>query len=306
MDNQTHICRECSQEFNSEKSLHAHLKAHKISIAGYYQKFYPRTDLLTGEIIEFKNKERYFDSDFLNKNNMKKWLKAQPPEVVKDFCKKILERRIEKKNLKYSPTQVELRSVMSPPVGYYDAIFGDYLGLCISLGLDNRFKRRENKPVNSPVSHIKVDTRENKTLKLKLPIQVETLEFGDYACDNSDCYFERKSLPDFIGTLGQGFDRFSNECERAGYAKKQLVVLVESKIDDALAFNYLPWISKRIKATPEYIFHNVREILQRYPHVQFLFVDGRPESVRIIEKVFSQNISVQEFDLQLYYDLGKL
>lgn len=73
-----------------------------------------------------------------------------------------------------------------------------------------------------------------------------------------------------------------------------------------MSFKYLPHISKRIKATPEYIFHNVRELSQSYPNVQFLFVDGRKECSRVIQKVFLNGHLFSDVDLQLAYDLGYL
>jgi hypothetical protein len=57
-------CKFCNKDFDNDKSLHAHLKSHKISVSDYYQHYYPRKDLLTGELIEFKNKDQYFESDF--------------------------------------------------------------------------------------------------------------------------------------------------------------------------------------------------------------------------------------------------
>ena len=79
--------------------------------------------------------------------------------------------------------------------------------------------------------------------------------------------------------------------------------MVEEKLTSALSFQYLPHISKKIKATPEYIFHNVRELLQSYDNLQFLFVDGRAEMTRIIESIFASNCFYKKIDLQLAYDM---
>lgn len=51
-------CQICNAPFDSEKKLHFHLKSHRITLANYYQNYYPRKDKLTGEFIQFKNKER--------------------------------------------------------------------------------------------------------------------------------------------------------------------------------------------------------------------------------------------------------
>jgi hypothetical protein len=305
MDNQEFNCKECQTPFLSERSLHAHIKVHKLPLAEYYVKHYPRADLLTGEPIAFKNKEKYFDTDFSNKNNLKKWLKTQPPEFAKDYCKNLLVKRINKKSLQFTPTQIELRSIMCPPVSFFVELFGDYNVFCESLGLKPRFVKT-TPCAPRKVEHINVDTREQSVLKFNLPVQVTTLQFGDYSCDGSNTFFERKSLTDFIGTLGGGFERFTNEIERAGVNGAKLVVIVEDTFEHAMSFPHLPWISKKIRVMPEAIFHNVRDILQKYNHVQFLFVSGRPEAVRIIEKIYQEGIPVNQFDLQLNYDLGKL
>ena len=79
--------------------------------------------------------------------------------------------------------------------------------------------------------------------------------------------------------------------------------MVEETLQNALSFQYLPHISKKIKATPEYIFHNVRELLQSYDNLQFLFVDGRKEMTRLIEAIFASKCFYKKIDLQLAYDM---
>ena len=65
-------------------------------------------------------------------------------------------------------------------------------------------------------------------------------------------------------------------------------------------------MSKKIKASPEFIFHNVRELMQTYENLHFLFVKGRVEAVRVIEKLFLKGKDYHKVDLQLAYDLRKL
>jgi hypothetical protein len=60
------------------------------------------------------------------------------------------------------------------------------------------------------------------------------------------------------------------------------------------------------KANPEFIFHNVRDIIQKYPNVQFLFVNGRKKAAEIVEKIFESQCSYKDVDLQLLYDMGAL
>jgi hypothetical protein len=287
------------------------LKGYGLNKVKYYQKYFERRDLLTNELINFKSKEQYLNSDFNDKNNMKKWLKAQTPEKAQEYCKELLIKRKEVKNLTYSPTQVELRTIMAPSIIFYNNIFKDYYDTCSSIGLENKFihphlvgDHFKNKLTNKDT--IYVDTREQSWLKFNTPFEIKTLGFGDYACsnDNCGCFIERKSLSDFISTLSvKNFDRFKNEIEKAKKNNSYIIVMVEEKLTSALSFQYLPHISKKIKATPEYIFHNVRELLQTYDNLQFLFVDGRGEMTRIIESIFASNCFYKKIDLQLAYDM---
>jgi hypothetical protein len=305
------ICKVDGKEFRDDKALHMALKGYGLNKVKYYQKYFERRDLLTNELINFKTKEQYLNSDFNDKNNMKKWLKAQTPEKAQEYCKELLIKRKEVKNLTYSPTQVELRTIMAPSIIFYNSIFKDYYDICSSIGLENKFiypnlvgDHFKNKLTNKDI--IYVDTREQSWLKFNTPFEIKTLGFGDYACsnDNCGCFIERKSLSDFISTLSvKNFDRFKNEIEKAKKNNSYIIVMVEEKLTSALSFQYLPHISKKIKATPEYIFHNVRELLQSYDNLQFLFVDGRSEMTRIIESIFASNCFYKKIDLQLAYDM---
>jgi hypothetical protein len=305
------ICKVDGKEFKDEKSLHLALKGYGLNKVKYYQKYYERRDLLTKELINFKSKEQYLNSDFNDKNNMKKWLKNQPIEEVKQYCKQLLIKRKELKGLTYSPTQIELRTIMAPSIIFYNQIFQNYYDVCSSIGLENKFidpnlliNNFKNK-LNQKDT-IYVDTREQSWLKFNTPFEIKTLSFGDYTCsnDNCNCFIERKSLSDFISTLSvKNYDRFKNEIEKAKKNNSYIVVMVEETLSNALSFQYLPHISKKIKATPEYIFHNVRELLQSYDNIQFLFVDGRKEMTRLIEGIFASKCSYKKIDLQLAYDM---
>ena len=177
--------------------------------------------------------------------------------------------------------------------------------------------KKENKKENAPMLNldgkeydkekykILIDTREQKPLKFKRETVSQKLDYGDYAFSHSEhtcnCHIERKSLSDFIGTISGGHDRFINELERAKDNGAYLIVLVEEALTNALSFQYLPHISKKIRATPEFIFHRVRDLIQEYPNIQFLFVNGRKESSRIVELIFTCECSYKKIDLQLAY-----
>jgi hypothetical protein len=308
------ICKVDGKEFKDEKSLHLALRGYGLNKEKYYHTYYPRRDLLTGDTINFKSKDQYLNSDFNDKNNLKKWLKQQTIEKAQEYCRGLLVKRRNDKNLIYAPSQIELRTIMSPSIIFYNKIFDDYYELCSDIGLENKFihpniitNQFKNK-LNSK-NTIYVDTREQNWLKFDIPFEIKTLPFGDYTAnnDNCNCYIERKSLSDFISTLSvKNFDRFKNEIEKAHVNNSYLIVIVEEKLSNALSFQYLPHISKKIKATPEYIFHNVRQLMQEYSNLQFLFVDGRTEMKSSIEAILASNCFYKKVDLQLAYDMKLL
>jgi hypothetical protein len=116
-------------------------------------------------------------------------------------------KRKEKKGLEYSPTQVELRTLLVPPIQYYNELFGDYYELCEEIGLKNKHANSSEIIYSSeyakPNCKIYINTREKMPLKFKdVETEVRTLKFGDYAFSDEaascKCYIERKSVSDFI------------------------------------------------------------------------------------------------------------
>jgi len=307
------VCKDCGKVFQTERQLHAHIKVHKLRVVEYYQKHFPRHDLHDKKIIKYKTKEQYFSTDFNSRTNLRLWLKGEDSDKSINYCKNLLLKRKEKKGLIYTPTQVELRTILSPPIQYLHEVFGNYYSYCEDIGFENKYqfptKIVEGKEYGKPQYSIHVDTREQLPLKWDdYRTQSMTLPVGDYTFSEPrltcNCYVERKSLADFISTLSvRNFDRFEKEIIRAKEMEANLIILVEDTLSNATKFKYLPYISKKIKVTPEYIFHNVRYLIQKYPHIQFLFAKGRKESKRVIEKIFFSGCSYTKIDLQLAYDL---
>ena len=304
-------CKIDGAQFETEKELHRYLRKFKIRMAEYYQKYYPRRDLLTGELIKFKNKNYYFSNHFNSRVNMKKWLKETSKEKAREFCAKIIKERKERRNLAYSPTQVEMRCTMMPPIHYYQELFGDFYSLCSRLDLKPRFKKFPSKEIEEEIEEgyeIVIDTREQKPLNINYETRREGLKFADYWLDKEDnkCYVERKETKDFIGTFTGGCDRFSRELERADEQGAYVVVVVENSLDNMMKFNYLKYVTKKVQVTPEYVMRNVRDIIQKHKNVQFLFAKGRTEATRLTRKLFFSGTAYKDLDLQLAYDLKLL
>ena len=301
------ICRICNQPVTK---LNHFYHQHSLTLEEYCTQQFNRRDILTNEPIVFKSPEQYFGSDFLNKNNLKKYLKNLPRDQAVSYCQNLLIKRKDEKQLIYSPLQVELRSLPCfPAVSYLDSIF-DYHDFCHNIGLINRTKKI---PADFGLefinfhsdSYITIDSRESNPLKFDFPIEISKLNVGDYAFSgNPGLVFERKSIADMIGTLSGGFDRFVKELERAEASGVYLVMIVENKFSEVMSFNHLPWMKRvKTKATPEFIFHQLRDLLQRFPRFQVLFVDGRKQVVEYIMKGFLSGDTFKEIDLQLAWDL---
>ena len=112
-------CKECGEEFSSEKSLHAHIKKHGFYVADYYVKHYPRFNKLNGNPIQFKNKEQYFSTDFSNRNQMRKWCEESDKSEVRNYILKTLAERIRLKEWKYAPNHLELYKTKLPDINIY-------------------------------------------------------------------------------------------------------------------------------------------------------------------------------------------
>ena len=301
------VCKICGDKVSALSHFY---RNHGLVLQDYVVKHFPRFDLLEKTPIIYKSPEQYFSSDFNNKNNLKKYLKNLPTDDAGIYCKNLLKKRVIEKSLIYTPLQIELVSLPCfPPINYLSTLF-DYYKFCAELGLKSRVLPLVGGiSVNDPLdNYITIDSRESQPLKFDVEYRVGKLDFGDYHFSgNPSLYFERKSISDFLGTLSQGFERFTKELERAEAAKAYLVMIIEDKLSNVLAFNHLPWMNRvKTKATPEFIFHNLRSLIQRFPNFQPLFVKNRAESVDYIMKGFLSGDVFKKIDLQLAYQLEKI
>jgi len=306
-------CRVCKSTFPDDKSFNSHLRGHKTTVKDYFELHYPRTDMLTNEKIPYKDRGS-LNKNFVDKGNLKEWIGIQDNQTAGDYCEEILTRRKREKSLIYTPTQIELRSLGFPSIVTYNRLHKDYYDLCGRLGFRNKHLQLteidknifnmphalDPNPTQKPV--ILIDTREQQPLNFEFETKVQKLPYGDYALEgDDDLCIERKSLEDFVGTMGpKNLDRFIREIERAGANDTNIVVVVDSLLDECMDFDLSAKSRGKARITPEYIFHNVRELLQSYPFLQFLFVNGRKRASRVIEKILY--FKPTDIDLQLAYD----
>lgn len=293
------ICLIDQTDHPSLIALHKHLRKLGVKQAQYYVEHYDRRDLLTGEPIPFKTVEQYLSAEFLTKDNLRKWLGANPEEG-RAWAIEWLARRRAEKGLTYPPTQVELSSLMCPTMRYYNHI-GGYNAICGILGYTLRFGGALSIGDLPPEGYV-IDTREQNPLPLK-GVRAK-LNVGDYALAaprDVGVYIERKSLEDFIGTLSAGYSRFVREIERAAEVGSYLIILVEHPLADALAFK-----PKHGAVTMSHVFKNLRDILSSHSHVQALFVKDRSEAMLAVMQLLAAGRSVKGVDVQYLYESGEI
>ncbi len=277
------ICKICENEVTQENHF---WKVHHLSQEDYYTKYYPRFCKFSKELLPFKNKENYFNNDFKGKREMAAWFKENSGQVAKDYAIALLKKRIERKKLIYAPCQTELRSLLFPSMIWFKQNFDSYNDLCSSLGLKIRFDLENEVPIFRSIKNeaiILVDSREQKSLKFSdYKTKIQGLKFGDYALEPNrfKVHIERKGLSDLAATFGTGFERFCREVIRAKRERAYLIILVEASINDALHFNYLPYM-KYCKVSPDYCFKHIRDLMQTFENIQFVFAEiGIPERIK--------------------------
>jgi hypothetical protein len=280
-----------------------HLRSHKITLAEYYTKYYPRNNLLTGEPLPFKNKEQYFDRDFANRKQLLDWCAKTPDAQVKEYILELLDRRIKRKELKFGPSHLELKTSDMPTVDLYQKHFGSYSAACDLVGVEPLFRSRLPDEWSNPVPDdvkIFIDTREQQPLKFDNSESLK-LDFGDYAVGSKHydyTYVDRKSETDFKSTLSKNsLNRFRAELQRTKDFDSYLFVVTETDMST---------MEKRNKWSPhtsnmKYIYHNMRVLAHDFAgHCQFIFTGSREQSQQLIPKILTLGKKLWNVDLQYY------
>lgn len=306
------ICKGCEKEFDSEKALHRHIKVHNMDLAKYYTTFHPRVNRLTQELLPFKNKHSYFNTDFSTREQMLKWCKLNKGnEEVKEYILKQLNNRVINKKLEYAPNHLELEINNLPPIDLYKDNFGGYVQACQRLGLEPLYSQGIKQNLLEQKEEIEkipilIDTREQKPLSFKNS-KDHKLDFGDYtmAGDNyTYTYVDRKSETDFKGTLGVGFNRFTNEIERAKRFNAYLYIVIESSIDQIIKNNkYLGYKKFKGASNIDYIWHNMRVLTHKFKgYCQFVFSGSRKNSELLIPNLLYYGKPLWNVDIQYFLD----
>jgi hypothetical protein len=302
------VCKLDGSVHETVESLHAVLKRFRIKQADYWHDAAPRYNPYTKQLIVYKTYDQYMTQDFDDIDQIKAWIKTDP-QSAREWALGWLKRRKEDKMLTYAPSQVELRTLLSPTMAYYDSI-GGYYNLTKAMGYQERYDMQQLQFKSFPQDmQIIQDTREQNPLKLAAKTVVSKVDCGDYALAapyDEGIYVERKSLADFCGTMSKGNARFRRELERATKRGHYIVMLVEASIQTVQGFPCLS-DTRHIRAQPAFIFKQMRDLLTDFPFsFQVVFVDGRLEAARQIIRIFQLGNQVKTTDLQYAVEQGRL
>lgn len=298
-------CLECNKDFDSERSLHAHIKKHNIFLHDYFVKHFSRRNLLTNELLPFKNKESYFKYDFCNINQLYKWCEVANRETVKNYILDKLANRISSHELKFAPNEIELYTSFLPNINIYKKFFKSYTYACKEIGATPMFNEKipsffwKDEFIEDLI--ILTDTREQEPLYFKKQT-VQKLDVGDYAIlDHFDYTFvDRKSEQDFKGTLSKdNLERFKRELDRCRSIGCYLFVVVESDLKTLDESN-----KKSVhKSNMKYIYHNMRLLQHQYRDCcQFVFSGSRTISEDLIPRILKAGKSIWNVDLQYFLE----
>lgn len=294
------ICKECSKEFDSRRSLHCHLKCHFNCIGDYYVKHYPKYDFLTKEQIPFLNYEQYLDTEFLSYENFKQWLKNNDHDSKKAYIKNKLIKKIQEKSIKTSPPDLFYELSQMANVDDYRSLYGSYSSFMDEIGLKkwfyknlpNNFWENDNSDIE-----ILIDTREQQPILFQHSIQSK-LDFGDYTAGGelySKTFIDRKSMGDFCSTFCGGIDRFRREMDRCVEFESYMFVVVESGIEKINNDN------KKFVKNISYVWHNVKQLMIDYPeNIQFIFAQSRKGAQKIIPRILFHGSKLWNVDVNYF------
>lgn len=299
-------CAECGASFTKEAGLHIHVNKHG-GIAAYYQRNFPNRDRLDGSLINFNNPKQYFGECFNSLVNRNKFLKGCSTEEGKEVILHELKSDKEKYKFSFLPSQNYFITKKRAGLITCERFFNSAENLAKELNVEFFY----NQPLPKDFWNISqeqldkveihVDTREQKPFDFKNYI-INKLDCGDY-CAGGDFYsstfVDRKSISDFKGTFGVGFERFKKEVERTKSFNSFLFVVIEGSFPEIIRQN----LEFKYQTNLSFAFSNVRKLCLTYPEtIQFVFCKDRQEAQEITQKILYFGKQIHKCDLQFYID----
>lgn len=297
-------CKECGKNFETLRGLHAHLKAHCVSVGEYYINNYAKRDLYTNSLLEFKSHEQYFREDFNSLDNHIAWIKTTPPIKAKNQIISYTQRKFKNKNITFAPPDLYYLLAQMPNVDHYKNLWGSYSEFSKELDLQPWFTEKLPKGFwhkDCSDLDIFIDTRERMPLNFKNGVN-NKLDFGDYTAMGqkySKTFVDRKAHHDFRQTFGKEIDRFRREMDRCVEFGSYMFIVVESSIEKIEEENK----ESKFKSNLSYLWHNVRSLIIDYPeNLQFVFAHSRAGAKKIIPKILNYGQELWHVDLQYHLD----
>jgi hypothetical protein len=272
----------------------------------YYVKHFRRKDLLTGDLLPFKNKEQYFSSYFLNTDNQKKFFIHQHKEDL-GVQMVLLDMLTPKIKDGVSPSELMLTSYGLPSIHVFKYFFDSYTHASESVSgkpfLNSRLPKDFTQKVNAKIF---IDTREQQPLSFPQSESLK-LDLGDYGIENQFfdyTFVDRKSEGDFKSTLSQdNYERFRRELQRARDQDCFIFVVVESDLEQIEKNNS----KSKHQANLSYIYHNMRALQLEFKDCcQFVMTSNRENSVKLIPRLLKHGRKLWNVDLQYYINEGLL
>lgn len=300
-------CKECGEHFSSLKSLNCHIKKHDMFLGDYYVKHFQRKNKLNGCLLQFKNYEDYFEKDFTNYDQLIEWCDSAPIDEIKPYILSCLKKRINKKQLTYGPSTIELFTSSLPSVHLYKKIYGSYSEVCNLCGVKPMFDANLPQSFHNDYRDVQifVDTREQQPLEFKNSKKLK-LDVGDYAVSGDDydyTYVDRKSFGDFCSTMTVGYKRFHRELRRCRDLGCYLFIVTESNLYKMAERNLFS--PKRYNL--DYAFHMMRDLQNEYKDCcQFVFSGNRSNSQILIPKLLMNGKKLWKTDMQYFLDTGAM
>jgi hypothetical protein len=297
-------CKECGEEFSTERSLHGHFRKHDLTVAEYYPKHFPRFDKHTGKPLNFKSVSHYFTTDFNSDANFRKWcLQNEKEEVAKYLVQKMKDKVLDK-GLSHVIGQVQLRSYGWPQIESLKNIFGSFSEFARQVGQPPQFGTNMPKEFYKDFTDVEVwvDTREQKPLNFINPTKKMKLDSGDYAVGGEHfdhTFVDRKSAADFISTISRDLDRLKREIQRCCDIGGYMFIVVDAKMEDiAMVLS-----ESRSHTNIQHIWHNMREVLTEFAgDCQVVFSGGRTNSALLVPKLLVCGKKLWKVDVQYYLD----
>lgn len=156
--------------------------------------------------------------------------------------------------------------------------------------------------------HIVIDTREQSPWAFEPYIQTSagTLKTGDYALEGDDQFaIERKSLDDFLGTIGSGWPRFCRELNRmedTAFAAKVIVVEGDygtCTFNTAPTGDLIPPQHRHWMLSPQFVEMRIAQLTMR--GVSVLFARDSQLAAGLATAIFKQrNIQIKSNETSVH------